>query len=103
MMRAKALYSEKVQEVAELQSKIKHIAKVRVLYSTYHNIASHCQVMHLQLHTFNFPHRSNFYWRKIFKKCSNLSTLMDDSVVSSNIFSAIRSLIILLCYFSRIM
>ena len=30
MMRAKALYSEKVQEVAELQSKIKHITKVRV-------------------------------------------------------------------------
>ena len=30
MMRAKALYSEKVQEVTELQSKIKHITKVTV-------------------------------------------------------------------------
>jgi hypothetical protein len=31
MMRAKALYGEKVQEVAELQSKIKHITKVRAV------------------------------------------------------------------------
>ena len=32
MLRAKALYSEKVQEVSELQSKIKHITKVSSMW-----------------------------------------------------------------------
>ena len=45
MMRAKALYSEKVQEVAELQSKIKHITKVNItLYMDSKHMYVYCNM-----------------------------------------------------------